>query len=533
MSITIFQGVPWGVYKYTQPDGGGTTQPRVLSAVSTGVNTVRVTFDRTMNFDFNPRNTGLIATNYQIQRLSDSVALDVLRVTKITDTVVDILTVDQEGVSYRLTVLSATDVWDNDIDPLYDTYDFGGTAPIFPSIDDVGSFFGLEGGMQHELNADITPDVDPPVLQNQDPPPGDTNVSALTNITLELVDDGDGVDKDSVILTVEGAVAWQNDAEQSGFHVAKTAISGGFRYVINPDIPLPTGTVVDIDVYAEDLSFYRNALSTSYYFTTQATSAPDITVISPGENTTGISENTTIEFEATDINFDLDPSKTLVSVNLVLAYSNLLPQNGFAVTRTTIAGGYNYIITPPRPFPFGYEVRVDLVCGDYSANIVGKTYSFTTRNADYCFDGPLNSFEQRLQSGFSSGLVALEHLRLLLLDRVTKGLEIEPASRSIFLRAFQSDLFPVMLRLVPQPTLTEQAVRICGWSTAVDIYNPVASRFHDLIATAIRELQGLGLPREHAAMFVRQSNVRDATVLVNLACVLVMLGKALDSTELV
>lgn len=91
-----------------------------------------------------------------------------------------------------------------------------------------------------------------------------------TNITLELWDFETGVDAASVVIKVDGVPAWTGDAQQAGFSVTKTVLSGGIRYEINPDanFKVTAGTLLEVE--AADLESTPNAMSERLTFCTGA-----------------------------------------------------------------------------------------------------------------------------------------------------------------------------------------------------------------------------------------------------------------------
>lgn len=111
-----------------------------------------------------------------------------------------------------------------------------------------------------------TSDLDPPVLQNQIPAPGETDVLPGNNIVLEIIDVGAGLKASSVVLEVNNVVAWQSDAAQPGFAVGTAPVSNGLKYTIDPVADLPELSTVRIDVYAEDWATVPNILDTFYEF---------------------------------------------------------------------------------------------------------------------------------------------------------------------------------------------------------------------------------------------------------------------------
>lgn len=110
--------------------------------------------------------------------------------------------------------------------------------------------------------------VTPPYLWNQDPYPGETDVSPSTSIVLEIKDSGNGVDADSVVIKILDITCWEHDTEQGPFNVVRTVLADGFRYNIDPLVILPDWSPIEVKVYAEDLSTPPGVLDTSYIFYT-------------------------------------------------------------------------------------------------------------------------------------------------------------------------------------------------------------------------------------------------------------------------
>ncbi|MHC4620423.1 MAG: hypothetical protein ACYTEQ_21965, partial [Planctomycetota bacterium] len=78
-------------------------------------------------------------------------------------------------------------------------------------------------------------ETDPPTFALQEPPNHARNIDPDTDVSVDVVDTGAGVDESTVIIQLDDAVAWQNDAAQTGYSVVKSPISGGFNYLITPD----------------------------------------------------------------------------------------------------------------------------------------------------------------------------------------------------------------------------------------------------------------------------------------------------------
>lgn len=227
------------------------------------------------------------------------------------------------------------------------------------------------------INADPPSDLDPPYLQNEDPAPLETNVAKDTNIVVEVVDDGFGVDAATVVIQVEGVPAWSGDAQQSGFAVTKTVISGGYRYTINPDSDFAYDQVVDIEVDADDSAVPPNSLNDTYNFTIRSAPAlPILDNLNPDDGDTSV----WVDVDITgDILGEIVASTIIITVNGVVAWSGEALQNGFSGSVSAIVGGYHFSVHAPSRFAFETLVNVDV----YAENTEGDppadtTYSFTT-----------------------------------------------------------------------------------------------------------------------------------------------------------
>jgi hypothetical protein len=108
--------------------------------------------------------------------------------------------------------------------------------------------------------------AEPPVLQNEDPASGETDVEIDSNVTFEVVETVDGVDNTTTIINVNGEVAWTGGSAATGFAGTETAIADGYRYVINPDEDFDVATQQSVRVRTDSLG--GESLDTAYSFTT-------------------------------------------------------------------------------------------------------------------------------------------------------------------------------------------------------------------------------------------------------------------------
>lgn len=213
----------------------------------------------------------------------------------------------------------------------------------------------------------------------QSPAAGSVDRPLNTNITLDVLDDGAGVDASTVWLKVSGVYAWLSDVQQPGFTVTKTTISGGYRYVINPDTDFASYETVTIAVYASDLSTPTNTLDTSYTFRTVDDIAPYISYRHPTEGDTNVTVWHEVNVNLVDAGSGVDANSVVITVGSVIAWQNDAAQPGFeGSAKTTIGGGFSYVIQHTIPFFVGSPVIIDIVCADVSGNILNTSYTFYT-----------------------------------------------------------------------------------------------------------------------------------------------------------
>lgn len=153
------------------------------------------------------------------------------------------------------------DLWVIDDDhllawPLFKTtegyFEYNVDVPALPSSSQPMAVWGVP-----------IPDEDPPVLSNEDPAPGEQNVSKTKPIEFDLTDSGSGLDDNLTALRVNGVLVWQSNSAVNGWLVTLTAIAGGWHFTLTPPVPYTTPVVV-VGVYAEDQ--VGNVLDTSYPF---------------------------------------------------------------------------------------------------------------------------------------------------------------------------------------------------------------------------------------------------------------------------
>lgn len=241
------------------------------------------------------------------------------------------------------------------------------------------------------------PDFDPPELQNLDPFNGETEVDVDSTVTLEVVDVS-GVDVSSVIIRVDGVIVWSSDAQQNGFTVVKSTVTGppsGFRYVITPPADFDYNDTIPVRVQADDLAPVPNSLDTTYNFDTKTDlAAPVLSNQDPAPSATGQDKNKNIEFDLTDAisGVDLDTVRIYVEGNLAYRGDTDLfqsPYDGVDSDRTAISQGHSFVIHKAASWASSASISVRVVADDIAGNSLDTTYSFTVEDyVDPIIDTP-------------------------------------------------------------------------------------------------------------------------------------------------
>lgn len=390
--LQLDAGFVLGSYQWGAVTPTGTA-PQVTTAVGGGGaglpgSVVRVTFNEAMR-DHPTLGGVLDPRNYDLRHNATSRRLPIIVCRRVSPTQVDLYTEEfptPHAEEYTITVSNVQNANGDVIGATNNSATFEAAGTGYPVGDELNTFFGLEAGFQSDNTTGVAPDTDAPVLQNQNPAPLDTGVAIDTNIVLEVIDTGAGLDASSVILRVNGVIAWQNDAQQNGFSVTKSPVVSGWEYDIDPPSDLPEGLPVTIGVYARDAAPFPNILDTSYYFT-----AGFVDVVGPyltNQNPAAGGEGTIFQdvvFEVRDDKTDIDDSNTTIWINGTPARINGVDQAGFAVTRDVLSlpfpqKGVRYTVNPDTDFLPSTTVTVRVKTQDTGGppNVIDQTYQWET-----------------------------------------------------------------------------------------------------------------------------------------------------------
>ena len=225
-----------------------------------------------------------------------------------------------------------------------------------PNQLDESYFFYIEG------------DSDPPYLQNLNPDENEIGIPLNTDIYLEIVDDGLGVNEQSIQLYIDGLPVAPV--------ITPLIVEIGFSLLYNPPANYDFSQIVQVSGYASDNAPVPNQLSFQYSF--RCADDDEIPPFIRGENPSpgalDVSVHNIISFEILDAETGVDSNSIDLRIN------NTIIEN-FNLTAVSYddTTGFYLFYEPPVPFQYGETVIVQIYAIDSSSNYneVLKTYSFT------------------------------------------------------------------------------------------------------------------------------------------------------------
>jgi len=391
MAIKIFTGFGWGVDEQTLPSGNGLgSGPQVSNA--SGVDAaVTVNFNQTM--DLSAGSPTVNPDNYQITADVNNRRIWIYAVQVISSTQVRLLVGEHFPyalANYTLRVVRVRNEFGQTISGGEQSIAFTGQNSSLSDITKVHAFFGLDHGMQSDVASGTSPDITVPQVVNQDPAPLESNVNPTSNILLEVIDPGSGVDEGTVEILVNGTTYYKTSTGQNGASYTRTPIGDGYQYELDLPSNLPENTVATVRVKANDLAPLPNELDTSYTFNVGVIDfdPPVLRNLNPAAGGSGAATTQPIFIEVNDEKSGVSASSVLIIINGVTAWQTDSEQNGFTVDKNSVppfgfgsgSGGFTYLITPPAPFLPSTQVVVQVQASDLAAppNHLNTQYTFDT-----------------------------------------------------------------------------------------------------------------------------------------------------------
>lgn len=232
-------------------------------------------------------------------------------------------------------------------------------------------------------------EADPPFLANLVPDSGATGVAVDAAVTGDIVDTGDGVDGASIVVTVDGTVAY--DAGMGGLQnsFAGTVVDnldGSFSFNLTAPGAFTDVAAVDVRVQASDLSPLVNVLDTTYSFTTADASPPFVTNQTPAPGATAVAQNSNVALRVTDLASPVVLSTVSITVDegsgavpAVLAGVVQSPYDGGASSVAAVGNGFDFVLDPTGLLAESRTITVSVSATDSAGNILsGSIYTFST-----------------------------------------------------------------------------------------------------------------------------------------------------------
>jgi hypothetical protein len=186
---------------------------------------------------------------------------------------------------YPTTIIAITDGYSFDINPDVDLT-FNDTIPVQVDAQDLNVTPNVMPTVNYSFDTEQG-DLLAPVLENQTPAPGATEVVVDTTIVLDIIDPPSiptfGVDLASINIQVNGEDAVINGAVNTGWSGAIVVEGNGYRVSLSRAADFDLFDDILVEVQADDL-IVANSLSTSYSFrTTEGIIASPTLSASPGD----------------------------------------------------------------------------------------------------------------------------------------------------------------------------------------------------------------------------------------------------------
>lgn len=195
---------------------------------------------------------------------------------------------------------------------------------------------------------DFSTDITPPNVTNPYPDNGLIDQNKNTNIEFDITDTESGVDINSIVVYIEGILAFSTGSFQNGYTGSLTDVGGGTWHVvlITPS-SYDSYAIINITVDAQDQAIPANVMAQySWSFKIEDYEPPYILNNVP----TGINQpiNVFVEFDLLDDGAGVDLPSVVVTIGGVVAYFNSTFQPGFQGVFSIVTGS-----------PSNYHFRID------------------------------------------------------------------------------------------------------------------------------------------------------------------------------
>jgi hypothetical protein len=139
----------------------------------------------------------------------------------------------------------------------------------------------------------------------------------------------------------------------------------------------------------------------------------------------------------------------------------------------------------------------------------------------------LTPFEETLAQPFSTS-VALENIRLRLLQGALLPADTTRSARYVHLQAFRSELALILRDLTPPPTTSMLSTPFADRAPVVALATDL--RRNSDLRLAVDELYVLGAPGEYREMLVPYTDAKNPREWVDCMCAILCLAKLLEAT---
>jgi hypothetical protein len=215
-----------------------------------------------------------------------------------------------------------------------------------------------------------------PYLRGQDPAPASTGILIGDNVEF-IVDGGSGtVTQSTIVVTIDGTIAYSGSSFQNSFTGTATDIGGGdFSFDVNPPADFAYGTSIPIRVEADN-SLARS-LDDTYNFTTETEVLPYLSGRDPAVAAT-VQVNTDVALTINGGSGNIVQNTIVVTINGVVAYQSSAFQNSYTGTVTPSGGDFAFNFDTPANLPFSSSIPVVVTADNTLARTLNDSYNFNT-----------------------------------------------------------------------------------------------------------------------------------------------------------